>query len=386
MSTRSETTLRPTITLWARAALALLALDGIAALAIRAPSLPAMPWQPLQPTLDELIRQTIVCLVWLLLVGVCVRLGWLAARPPQRAEMVEHAAPNWLPERRRARRVPQRPDSLELLHLFSAPQRVERAEATAATAMLVVDPRATETDVAEASGVAGPPIGLCLFGCLRIRDGDGKGLTERATRGLIGYLVLKRAPAAMDELVEALWPGEAPGKARQRLWKAKRQAQRVLGDALVRRPDGYMIDRSRLRTDIDELDELRTAELLEVEELERVIMFTREQPLADIDYPWADGERRRLQAIQADLLDQLASTQLENGDASGALAAAERLIQLDSLNERGWCLAMEAEGALGNRQAILDRYDRLGRELDARLGLRPTSEAKETYRRLLGQA
>src|SRR5258708_1981801 len=71
--------------------------------------------------------------------------------------------------------------------------------------------------------------------------------------------------------------------------------------------------------------------------------------------------------------------------ANGALAAAERLIQLDSLNERGWSVAMEADGALGNRQAILDRYERLTRELDDRLGLRPNAEVEETYRRLLGQ-
>jgi DNA-binding SARP family transcriptional activator len=47
---------------------------------------------------------------------------------------------------------------------------------------------------------------------------------------------------------------------------------------------------------------------------------------------------------------------------------------------------MEADGAIGNRQAILDRYERMSRELDDRLGLRPSAEVKETYRRLLGQA
>jgi DNA-binding SARP family transcriptional activator len=386
VSTRIETTRRPTIPLWTRAALALLAVGGIAALASRPPSLPAMLWQPLQPTLYELRQQTIVCVVWLLLLGICVRFAWLAARPPQRAETVEHATPNWLPARQRVHRAPPRTDSRALLQLFTRPQTVEQVEATTVTKTLERAAGETEPDAAEGSGDTDPPIGLCLFGCLRIRDGDGKGLSERATRGLIAYLVLKRAPAAMDELVEALWPGEPPGKARQRLWKAKRQAQHVLGDALVRRRDGYAIDRNRLRTDIDELNELRTAELIEVDNLERVIMFTREEPLADIDYPWADGERRRLQAIQADLLDQLATAQLEHGDAGGALAAAQRLIQLDPLNERGWLFAMEADGAVGNRQTILDRYEQMSRELDDRLGLRPSAEAKETYRRLLGQA
>src|SRR5207244_699289 len=60
VSTRIETTLRATVPIWARAALALLALGGVAGLASIRPSLPALPWQPIQPTRDELIRQTIV--------------------------------------------------------------------------------------------------------------------------------------------------------------------------------------------------------------------------------------------------------------------------------------------------------------------------------------
>jgi two-component SAPR family response regulator len=109
-------------------------------------------------------------------------------------------------------------------------------------------------------------------------------------------------------------------------------------------------------------------------------------PLADVDYPWADGERRRLQAIQADLFARGATARLDVGDGRGALAAAERLIDSDSLNEQGWRIAMEAEALLGQRQAVLDRFERLRGELDERLGLRPQAQTLETYHRLLGQA
>ena len=46
---------------------------------------------------------------------------------------------------------------------------------------------------------------------------------------------------------------------------------------------------------------------------------------------------------------------------------------------------MQAEAALGRRQAILDRYQQLTRELDDRLGLRPSTETRDTYHRLLSQ-
>jgi DNA-binding SARP family transcriptional activator len=386
VSARIETAVRAAIPGWARAGLGLLALAGLAALAVLRPRLPTMPWQALQPTTDELVRQGVLCLVWLLLLAACLRLAWVALRPPRRVETKTYAAPNWLPEPRRARLVTERPDSRELLHLFSRPRSVSLTEiGPASEASDALESQTVEGTLEAAGDDGAAQVMVSLCGRLRVGGADGHHAGERATRGLIAYLVLKRAAATMDELVEALWPGENPVKTRQRLWKAKRQAQRLLGEALVRQHDSYEIDRKLLRTDIDELTALRGHELLGRDELERAVALTREEPLADVDYEWAESERRRLQAIQAELLERLAAACLTEGDANGALAAAERLIQFDRLNERGWCLAMEADGELGNRQGILDRYERLGRELDECLGLRPGREAQETYRRILGQ-
>ena len=89
--------------------------------------------------------------------------------------------------------------------------------------------------------------------------------------------------------------------------------------------------------------------------------------------------------MRGDTLAKVAAARLEDGDRSGALTAAERLIELEPLNEEGWRLAMRAEAALGQRQAILDRYQELARELDDLLGLRPAAETREIYHRLLGQ-
>jgi DNA-binding SARP family transcriptional activator len=385
VSTRIETRVKATIPAWARAGLGLLALAGLTTLVMVRPGLPAMPWQSLQPTSDELVREAVLFVVWLLLVAICVRLAWLAVKPPRRLEARTYAAPSWLPARRRAQVATGRPDSRELLRLFSRPHPVELSEPGSATRVTSARSVATVESAGAASEGGSAQLTISLVGRLRVGGADGEGASERATRGLIAYLVLKRAPATMDELTEALWPGENPVKTRQRLWKAKRQAQRLLENTLVRQHDGYAIDRTRLRTDIDELDALRQAGRLGHDELKRAARLTQEEPLADVDYQWAESERRRLQAIQGELLERLAGTRLAEGDANGALAAAERLIQLDRLNERAWCLAMEADGELGNRQGILDRYERLCRELDERLGLRPGREAKETYRRLLGQ-
>lgn len=380
MNDQLETRMRATIPGWGRALLALVALAGFGALVVFRPRLPAMPWQPLQPTGEELLRDSAAFGLWLMLLLLCTRVTWLALRPPRRPETISRERPRWLPATRRPPALVRRGNSHELVDLFSRPQeRNNGVPAAAATDMSGPPQRAPQT-----SASANGRTVIRLVGNLRAGD-DSSGVGERATRALIAYLSIKRAPATLDELSEALWPGESPVKTRQRLWKAKRQAQRRLGGALLREHDSYTLDRARIRSDVDELEQLRKKTAWEASDAERALAFASEEPLADLDYPWADGERRRLQAIQIELLDRIARTRLKQHEASGALAAAERLIELDPLNETGWHLALEAEGLLGNRQAILDRYEQLARTLDERLGLRPSGELKAAYRQLLAQ-
>jgi DNA-binding SARP family transcriptional activator len=54
------------------------------------------------------------------------------------------------------------------------------------------------------------------------------------------------------------------------------------------------------------------------------------------------------------------------------------------LDATGCRLALAAEGALGHRQAVIDRYQRLTQHLDEQLGLRPGADVRAAYRRLLG--
>jgi hypothetical protein len=76
---------------------------------------------------------------------------------------------------------------------------------------------------------------------------------------------------------------------------------------------------------------------------------------------------------------------LDNGNPTGALAAAEQAIALDPYNEAAHQVAMHAESVLGLWQAIVGRYERLCQELDTRFGLEPEHETRVLYRRLLSQ-
>jgi hypothetical protein len=67
---------------------------------------------------------------------------------------------------------------------------------------------------------------------------------------------------------------------------------------------------------------------------------------------WSESELPTLRATWVDLLEQVARHLLEAGEAR---SEAERGLEVDALNESLWRLAMEAENALGLREAVIER-------------------------------
>jgi DNA-binding SARP family transcriptional activator len=232
--------------------------------------------------------------------------------------------------------------------------------------------------------------GVLLLGPFELTGCKKKQPRRQATAELIAYLAVRRRPASRDELLEALWPGADPSRSAGRFYQAASEARKLLGDAFRRDRDAYALER-QLRIDLDDLDRLCSEGATATGEhqrdlLERALALFRGEPLAGLDGLWADSEQRRLTALRADLLERAGRLHLESGDASGALARAEEAAAVDPCNERSVQLAMEAEATLGRREAVVERYERLRRDLDERFGLEPQSETRSLYRMLLGQS
>jgi DNA-binding SARP family transcriptional activator len=204
------------------------------------------------------------------------------------------------------------------------------------------------------------------------------------------YLALHPKGVGRDTLAAALWPDLPDRRARQRLYQAASDARSRLGDAFVADGDRYWLDRDRVDVDVEHLQRLlREAKASDASTerhvLEQAFALVGGEPLSGLDVAWADGEARRLRAVVVDLCVRLGSVRLAGGDPAGALAAAERGIDLDALNEELWRLALEAEGALGLRDAVIKRYETLCQRLDERLGLEPQRETRSAYLSLLAQ-
>jgi two-component SAPR family response regulator len=236
-----------------------------------------------------------------------------------------------------------------------------------------------------------PQVSIALLGpaAIAIRESEGRRLRSKA-RQLVVYLALHARGATTDELAAAVFPDLAEEPGRRRVWRSISDVRAELGDVFARSGDRYVLDRKVVAIDIDEFDILLAQAHNETDAvrerlLRQALALVRGDPLAGTDYPWAAGDVRHLRAKIVALLHELGELRLADGNATGALAAAERAIKFDADDESAQRLAMRAEAALGLRDAIVDRYERLCKELDTRFGLEPDRETRALYRRLLSQ-
>jgi DNA-binding SARP family transcriptional activator len=273
------------------------------------------------------------------------------------------------------------------------PARRERAERDPTAPHLQRhDPREPSPPPVEAAptGTSDERVGVLLLGPLELTGCKKKQPRRQATAELIAYLAVQRRPASRGELLEALWPADDPRRSAGRFYQAVSEARKLLGDAFQRDRDAYTLDRQQIWSDLDELDRLRAeAETVTGDHqqtlFEAALTLFRGQPLTSIDALWAGNEARRLGAVQVELLERAGRLYLGAGEPAGALDRAERAHALDPSNERLVQMAIEAEAALGRREAVVERYERLCRELDQQFGLEPSRETKLLYRRLLSQ-
>jgi DNA-binding SARP family transcriptional activator len=363
------------------------AVGALAVLWLLRPDLPRLPRSLGEPLTIGGIEHLAGFAAWCVAALLAVTAAARAIREGRRRRAIPLAAPAESRNRRRARTA-------------TRTTRLWRPQA----ALLVVGTKpAAETSSADVAGVlSGDQVGdktqepaargvaVSLLGPFALRGAhQGRGLRS-ATEHLIAYLALHPDGATRDELLEALWPEQDPRRTRARLWQSVTQARKTLGDeAFVRDRYRYRIDRDRVRVDAVELDELlsdadRAEEPADQRRLvERAAALVRDRPLVDIDLPWADQAARRLNGTIVTLFQRIARARLLAGEPRLAIEAAERGLAIDELSEPLWRLAIEAEGALGLRDSVAHRYERLSEILDDRLGLEPTRETRALYRSLL---
>jgi len=199
-----------------------------------------------------------------------------------------------------------------------------------------------------------------LFGPLRVfRDGAEVELPQsRKARALLAYLVLVRAPVSRSRLCDLLWDG--PNDPRGELRWCLSKLRGVLDDGplsrIESRDDAVAIRLDGCHVDAIELDAAATQGIdrIDGEKLRTLAALISGELLDGLDLDrsphfsaWLSAQRRRFQAVQVAVLEQLVSRQTQAGEEQmGWLQRWLELAPFDLRAHRALLGGLRADGRL----------------------------------------
>ena len=234
-----------------------------------------------------------------------------------------------------------------------------------------------------------------ILGPLEAADAEGVvALGPTKQRALLAVLLLHRGEVVPSErLIEELWAGRAPTTAAKSVQVYVSQLRKTLGERLVTRGGGYVLEVEPGSLDLDRFQALagQAQELLTEGEAERAaellraaLALWRGPPLVDFSYePFAQTEIQRLEELRLAALEDRIEADLALGRHTVLVAELEALVREHPLRERLRSQLMLALYRSGRQGEALETY-RQGREsLVTELGIEPGPGVQELHRAIL---
>jgi DNA-binding SARP family transcriptional activator len=220
---------------------------------------------------------------------------------------------------------------------------------------------------------------------------------------MLAVLALRRDhPVSARQLVADVWGDHPPISATNlvhtyigRLRTALRRALTSdrTGVQLRSRCPGYQLRIPGQELDLnrfgDELSRARAAWAAADRHATRALLsralatWSGPHALAGAIGPLAEAERRRLDELRLEAVEDLLRVRLELGDSAGLVAELRSLVSLHPLRESLWTLLLTALDHADRRAEALDAFGQARTELVERLGVEPGPEMQTLYRHLL---
>jgi len=208
----------------------------------------------------------------------------------------------------------------------------------------------------------------------------------RKVRALLACLALSSGKAwSREKLMALLWGDRGDEQARASLRQALAEIRRVLGQlpALRTEHDAVSLDPALAAVDALEFERLAQASRWE----EAAALY--QGPLLDghgvpdgAFEDWIRTERTRLHDLAVNVLERLAAAR----SGADAIAAAQRLLDIDPAREESHRLLMRLNAAAGQRTQALRQYDHCRDILQRDLQAKPDAETERLYRAIHSEA
>ncbi|HEY9075435.1 MAG TPA: tetratricopeptide repeat protein [Anaerolineaceae bacterium] len=213
----------------------------------------------------------------------------------------------------------------------------------------------------------------------------------RSVRELFFFFVTQTQPLTKEKIAERFWGEITQEDLKIRFRNEMYRLRKAVGADVVvyDGEDRYMFNRDLLYDyDVEAFEALltRASSASDVEEQKKhylaAVNLVRGNYLADIDGEWVYEERERLRKLYMDALLKLAQIHMAEREFSQVIDMCQRAITNDRTCEEAYCILMRVYAMQGDRLEVARQYQRLKAVLDEELGISPSREAEETYRRL----
>jgi predicted ATPase/DNA-binding SARP family transcriptional activator len=221
---------------------------------------------------------------------------------------------------------------------------------------------------------------------LRVNGRALKDMGSHKAEALLVYLAVKGGERSRSELLTLFWPESAEERASTSLRVALSILRRrltayleVSRDAVGIKPGAKIaLDVSELERD---LESGRIEQALQVYQGDFLQGFHVRESSEFED--WLESEQERLRELVAGALHRWISRAIESGDCAKGRSLVNRLLELDSLDERAHYQSVLLHALAGERTAALAQYDKCREILHTELGVEPSEELEQLHERIL---
>jgi DNA-binding SARP family transcriptional activator/phosphoserine phosphatase len=229
-----------------------------------------------------------------------------------------------------------------------------------------------------------------LLGPVEVRVSGVDVALSPLERNLLTLLALSQGIALSTErIIDQLWGDRLPASPRSRVQGLISSLRRKIGDVLVTRHPGYLLDRTQLDVDVTKCETFAfqastaSSTAAAAELLRCALAVWRGEPLDGVTAPSADADRTRLAELRVGLLEARFDAELELGRHIEVVAELAAAVAEHPLRERLAGQHMTALYRASRRADALGAYQALRTRLADELGSDPCHDLRALHASIL---
>src|SRR5262245_36240800 len=233
-------------------------------------------------------------------------------------------------------------------------------------------------------------VDILLLGPMEVRVSGITVSLSPLEQNLLAVLALARGTVlSTEKIIDSLWSDRHPASPRSRVQGLISSLRRKVGDILVTRHHGYMLDTTETVVDVDRFEELvyearQAASAGEIEKyLRQAFDLWRGEPLDGVPAPGLEFERVRLAELRVGLLEEMIGAELELGRHAELVPRLTALVSAFPLRERLAGQLMVALCRCYRQAEALAVYQTLRERLAEELGSDPCADVRELHAAIL---